>query len=295
MSALALDQAASIGAARRALAAMFRDAGIESPELDARVLVSFVLGLDHAGLVAAAERDLGPVEVQRIAALGARRLARESVASIIGRKEFWGLPVRVSPATLVPRPETETVVEVALAAVDAGGSRARPLRIADLGTGSGCLLVALLSELPNAHGIGTDISTAALTVARENARSLGVAQRARFVCADFASALAGGFDLVVSNPPYVATHELASLAPEVRGEPRLALDGGEDGLAAYRSITTDAERLLGPTGALVLELGVGQALAVAQLLAGAGFRVAEPVMDLAGIPRAIAASAQPMR
>jgi release factor glutamine methyltransferase len=295
MSAPTLEQAVSVGGARRALAAAFRDAGLETPELDARVLVSFVLGLDHGGLVAAAERDLEPNETHRIAALGARRLARESVASIIGCKEFWGLPIQVGQATLVPRPETETVVATALASIDAGGSRARPLRIADLGTGSGCLLVALLTELPNAHGIGTDIDAAALAVACDNARSLGVGERARFACTDFASALAGGFDLVVSNPPYIATRELPSLAPEVQREPRLALDGGEDGLTAYRAIAKDAARLLGPAGTLVLELGVGQARPVAGLLAEAGLRAAEPVTDLAGTPRAIAAVAQPMR
>ena len=295
MSAPTLEQAVSVAGTRRAPAAAFRNAGLESPELDARVLVSFVLGLDHAGLVAAGERELEPVEASRIAALGARRLARESVASIIGGKEFWGLPIRIGPATLVPRPETETVVEAALAAIDAGGPRARPLRIVDLGTGSGCILIALLTELPNAHGVGTDIDPAALAMASENARAVGVAQRAHFVCTNFASALAGGFDLVVSNPPYVATHELRSLAPEVRREPRAALDGGEDGLAAYRAIAGDAGRLLGPAGTLVVELGVGQAGPVAGLLARAGLSTGRPVVDLAGIPRVIAAVAQPMR
>jgi release factor glutamine methyltransferase len=295
MSVTALDLTASIGSARRRLATAFRQAGLDSPELDARVLLSFALDLDHAGLAAAAERDLAPADAYRIAALGARRLARESVASIVGCKEFWGLPFRVSSATLIPRPETETVVEAALQAVDAGGSRARPLRIADLGTGSGCILIALLKQLPNAYGIGTDISAPALRLAQQNAHALGFARRTRFVCASFTTALADGFDLVVSNPPYIATHELGALAPEVQREPRLALDGGEDGLAAYRLIIKDAWRLLGPNGALVLELGSGQAPAVEELLAAARLAARAPVPDLAGIPRAIVAIAQPMR
>src|SRR5262249_49567322 len=151
--------------------AAFREAGLESPELDARILLGHALGLDHAGLLVAAERDLIASEVQRIEALGERRLARESVAAIVGHKEFWGLPLRISAATLVPRPETETVVEAALGAIDTGGSRLRPLRIADLGTGSGCLLLALLAELPQAYGVATDINADALMLARANAHA----------------------------------------------------------------------------------------------------------------------------
>src|SRR4029077_20099094 len=182
------------------------------------------LGLDHASLAAAAERVLDPAERERIAAVASRRLAREPVSRIVGMKEFWGLPLRVNPAVLVPRPETETVVATALAALDRDGDRARPLRIADLGTGSGALLLALLSELPNAFAIGTDLSVAALAVARDNAGRLGLAARAAFVAGDFAVALAGPFDLAVANPPYVASGEVGQLAPEVRDhDPRLAL------------------------------------------------------------------------
>jgi release factor glutamine methyltransferase len=295
MAALEFAHGGSIGSARRALAAAFRKAGLDSPDLDARILVGHVLGLDHAELAAAAKRDLNASEARQIAVLGERRLARESVAAIVGHKEFWGLQLRVSAATLVPRPETEAVVEAALQAVDAGGSRTRLLRIADLGTGSGCLLLALLSELPHAHGVATDISADALTLARANAHALGLGQRAAFVRGDFAHALAAPFDLIVSNPPYVATGELATLAPEVQREPVRALDGGADGLAAYRAIAVCVPPLLAPAGALVLEVGVGQAAAVEALLAAAGLTVGPQMSDLAGVPRAVVAFRQPMR
>ena len=295
MQAAVLDETASVGGARRALAAAFRNAGLESPELDARILVGFALGLDHTGLTVAAERRITPPEAQAIAALGQRRLARESIAVIVGYKEFWGLRFQVGPATLVPRPELETAVEAALRALDAQGLRRSPLHIADLGTGSGCLLLALLSELPNARGIGIDISNPALEIARANARALNFAHRTLFVRGNLSDTLAGGFDLIVSNPPYVATQAIADLAPEVRHEPRSALDGGPDGLRAYRAIAADAARVLRPGGVLVLEVGIGQASPVAGLLSADGLAPEEPHPDLAGVARAIVAFRQPMR
>ena len=186
-------------------------------------------------------------ELEAIAAVAARRLAREPVARIIGRKEFWGLSLGLNMQTLVPRPETETVVEAALAALDCGGVRTRPLRILDLGTGSGALMLALLSELPATFGIGTDISSEALCCARDNATALGLARRASFVACDYGAALAGPFDLIVSNPPYIAHGDIATLAPEVSAfDPPRALDGGIDGLDGYRAIAADARRLLAP-------------------------------------------------
>ena len=167
----------------------------------------------------------------RLRRLSARRLAGEPVARILGTKEFWSLPIVLSPAVLVPRPETETVVEQALAAVDRNGARTRALRIADLGVGSGAILLALLSELPNAFGVGTDRDPAALAVARDNARRLGLDARAAFVACDFGAALSPGFDLVVTNPPYIASGDIAALPAEVRDfDPRRALDGGRTGL-----------------------------------------------------------------
>src|SRR5580692_12239191 len=177
----------TVAAARRALAARFHAAGLDTPDLDARILVGHALSLDHAALAAAATRGLGADEESGIAALANRRLAGEPVARIVGYKEFWSLPLHVDATTLVPRPETETVVEATLAALDTGGRRSRELRIADLGTGSGALILALLSELPNAFGIATDTSTKALVVARDNARRLAQT-RAKFVACDMAPA-----------------------------------------------------------------------------------------------------------
>jgi release factor glutamine methyltransferase len=270
--------------ARRCLAASFRNAGLDTPDLDARVLVGHALGLDHAALVAAAAQSLGD-NAEEIAAFEQRRVAGEPVARIVGARAFGGLPLIVTPAVLVPRPETETVVELALSLVD---DRKRSLRIADLGTGTGAILLALLSELPNATGIGTDLSPDALDVARRNAAALGLGGRARFIVSDFATGLTGRFDLVVSNPPYVATSDIATLAREVRDhDPRLALDGGTDGLAAYRAIAADAPRLLG--GHLVVEIGAGQQPDVEFLLAEKGLAIAAVRHDLYGMARAVAA------
>jgi len=285
-----LERDVSIAAARRHVADVFRRHEIETPELDARILIGHALGLDHAGLASASDRPLTAGERAAISALADRRLAHEPVARILGAKEFWGLEFRLTPSTLVPRPETETVVETTLKALDAQGPRTRALRIADLGAGSGALLLALLSELPNSTGIGTDVSLAAVQSARDNAKRLHVAPRAQFALCDFAAALSGPFDVVVSNPPYVASGEIHSLAPEVRdNDPLLALDGGPDGLAAYRAIAADARHILACDGILVLELGVGQASAVAAVLLNGGMVAEGPTNDLSGLPRVLLA------
>ena len=283
-----------VGAARREAARRFRKRGIDSPDLDARLLVGHALGLDHTGLVGASERPLQEDEVAGIEALIARRLAGEPVARIIGVKEFWGLPLMISPAVLVPRPETETVVEQALAAIDQDGPRTRALRIADLGVGSGAILLALLSELPDAFAVGTDRDPAALAVARHNARRLGMEARATFVACDFGTALAPGFDLVVTNPPYIASGEIATLDADVRDfDPRNALDGGPDGLAAYRAIAADARRLIAPNAHFIAEFGNRQGDAVAALFAAAGFGSIRITPDLAGISRTLTAIRNP--
>jgi release factor glutamine methyltransferase len=280
----------SIGSARRAVARALRAGGIDTPDLEARLLVGHALGLDHASLVRASEQALDTDEIAHIDALLARRLGREPVVRIIGLKEFWGLPLRLSPSVLVPRPETETVVEQALAAIAEGGSRERALRIADLGVGSGAIMLALLTELPNAFAIGTDRDPAALTVAQGNAARLGLAARAAFVACDFGQALAGGFDLLVTNPPYVKTGDIAGLDPEVRDyDPKGALDGGPDGLAAYRAIAADARALLNPNAHLVAEIGAGQRDAVVALFAAHGLGRIAVAPDLADIPRAVSA------
>jgi len=278
----------SVAEARRALTQAFRGAGLDTPELDARLLVGHALALDHAGLAVHAARPLSGAEATTIAQLAARRLAREPIARIVGFKEFWSLELRVSAATLVPRPETETVVEVALALIDAAGARKRPLRIADLGTGSGALLLALLSELPHAFGVATDISTDALAVARDNALRHGLAARAAFVACDFGAALGGNLDLVVCNPPYIRHDDIAGLAPEVRAhDPHAALDGGPDGLASYRALARDARRLLGPHGHLVVELGAGTECEVAELFTNTGLAAEPARRDLAVVARAL--------
>jgi release factor glutamine methyltransferase len=276
----------NVATARRRLRDTFREAGLDTPDLDARVLVGHALGLDHAALAGAADRMLAGEECNALDALAARRLAGEPVARIVGWKEFWGLPFRLGPATLVPRPETETVVETALALVKTTSQQ--PLRIADLGTGSGAILAALLSELPRAVGVGTDLSVATLTLARDNCRQLTLSDRADFVACSFGAALSGGFDLVVSNPPYIKTGDVAGLALEIREhDPVLALDGGPDGLAAYRALAADAARLLAPRGHMVVELGIGADAEVACLFSAAGLKVAAPRPDLAGTPRAL--------
>ncbi len=283
------DSALTIAAMRRALTDKFRAADIDSPELDARVLVGHALSLDHAALAAAGTRVLDTTEREAIAEFARRRLAREPVARIVGSKEFWSLKLKIDSSTLVPRPETETVVEAALAAIEAHGPRTRALRIADLGTGSGALLLALLAELPNAFGVGTDTNLGALHVARSNAQRFKFTQAAFLAC-DMAAALHGPFDLIVSNPPYIASDDIATLAPEVRDfDPRAALDGGVDGLIFYRLIAASAPALLKPGGALVVELGAGQAPAVAALFSEVQLAPSPPRIDLYGLPRALTA------
>jgi len=286
-----LAAAPTMAAVRRELAEKFRQVGIDSAETDAPLLMAHALRIDRAELIANGERALSADEIKAIDALAERRLKHEPVARIFGRKEFWSLSLQVGPAVLVPRPETETVVEAALDAVVADALPMEKLRMLDIGTGSGALLLALLSELPNAVGTGTDISMAALEVARANAERNDLAGRCTFVACDIAAGLAGSFDLIVSNPPYVVRGDIASLAPEVRDyDPALALDGGADGLDAYRAIAAQAHCLLTPGGRLIVELGAGQEAAVRALFTKAGLTVAAARDDLAGIPRALSAT-----
>ena len=285
----------SIDAARRALAARLKSSAIDSSEIDARVLIGAVLNLDLTGIITEAARTLTDDESNRLESFARRRLAGEPVARIVGVKEFWGLQLKLSPATLVPRPDTETVVELALEMLRADDTINRPLRIADLGTGTGAILLALLSELPDATGIGTDISAEALRTAADNAARLGFSGRVDFVRCDYASALSGPFDLIVSNPPYIRSADIAGLAPEVRDhDPHAALDGGADGLDAYRALIAQAAGLLAPGAVLVVEAGQGQASQIEALMTGAGFALpGPPKADLAGIRRAIGARKMP--
>lgn len=286
-----LPPAATIAQARRALTDTLRDAGIDTPDADARLLIGEALQLEHAALVSRGDETIAPERIAAIEAIAARRLAREPVSRILGRREFWSLPLKVTPDVLVPRPDTETLIERALDHVVKNGLRAERLRLLDIGTGTGALLLALLSELPRATGVGTDISAAAVAVAVENAHALDLAGRASFVTGSYAAGLPGPFDIIVSNPPYIARAEIDTLAPEVRDhDPRLALDGGGDGLDGYRHVIAEARPLLAPAGRLILELGAGQAPAVAALAEAAGLVLyGEPQNDLGGVPRALAA------
>lgn len=261
-----------------------------SAELDARLLVGSATDLDLTGLITQAARPLSVAEAARVTDAANRRLAGEPVARILGRKEFWGMPLQLSAATLVPRPDTEAVVEMALEMLRAVPISNVELKIADIGTGSGAILLALLSELPNAYGVGTDVSQTALTTAKANAVNLGFGERSAFVACDYASALSGPFDLIVSNPPYIRSADIVGLAAEVRDhDPHRALDGGADGLDAYRALASQVDPLLVLNGALVVEVGHDQSAQVEQLMTAAGLiHDRPPKADLAGIPRAVA-------
>ncbi len=267
---------------------LLQQAGIDEPGPDARILVEEATELSRSALLFGDDAPLGMQAAERLGAMLARRLAREPVFRILGRREFWGLDLVVTPAVLDPRPDTETIVTAALQAI--ASRRSEPLRVLDLGTGSGAILLALLSELPNATGVGIDCSAEACSVARRNAEHLGLLGRATIVEGDFGTPFDGCFDLVVSNPPYIERAAIATLTPEVRDhDPRLALDGGPDGLAAYRAICPMLPRLLAPHGLVVFEVGAGQAADVAALLAHAGLEGIETRRDLGGHERAVLA------
>ena len=284
----------SIESARRALAAQLKAAQLDEAELDARILLGAAVGLDLTGLIAQASRLLTEAEASRLAQHAQRRIAGEPVARILGVREFWGLPFRLSEATLVPRPDTETVVELTLE-IFRERKITHPPRIADIGTGSGAILLALLHEIPGAFGVGTDLSLTALETAKGNAASLGLAGRSAFVACSYAAALRGPFDLIVSNPPYIPSGEIPTLSIEVREhDPQLALDGGNDGYDAYRALIPQAAERLATGGALIVEAGRGQARNIEALVTAAGLAVDRPPRaDLAGIPRAVSARKMP--
>ncbi|WP_245435349.1 peptide chain release factor N(5)-glutamine methyltransferase [Microvirga calopogonii] len=267
---------------RRTLA----EAGFETAALDARLLLLTASGISATDLITRPDTPLSADEAETLAAFSRRRLAHEPVARIVGTREFWGLPFRLSPETLVPRPDTETVVETAL---DLIPDRRAPLRIVDFGTGSGCILVALLHELPRATGLGIDLSFGALVTARANAAENGVGDRSRFALSRWADAVSGPFDLIVSNPPYIASGVIPALDEEVREhDPRLALDGGPDGLEPYRILLSEARRLLVPGGLIVVEIGYDQADDLVGLAGAHGLEILRIAHDLSGNPRCIA-------
>jgi release factor glutamine methyltransferase len=275
----------TIGDLLKDAAARLAEARIDGAAREARLLLQAAGDVPLAAQMAYPEREVEMATLARFHTLVARRAGREPMAHILGRREFWSLPFKVTADTLDPRPDSETLVQAVLGKV---GDRSAPLRLLDFGTGTGCLLLALLHELGNATGLGIDLSRAALVVAEENARALGLASRASFRHGDWDAAADPGFDIIVSNPPYIATGDLAALQPEVaRFEPRLALDGGPDGLAAYRRLMPAAARLLGRGALAALEIGAGQGDSVIRIGQAAGLRHIATTADLGGVARCV--------
>lgn len=275
--------AAALLAATRRLA----EAGIDTARLDARVLLADLLGVPSGWLVTHSDKTLSPEQQAAFDARIGRRAAREPVARIIGEQEFWSLPFQVTADTLIPRADSETIVAAALERIP---DRQAPLRLLDFGTGTGCLLLSLLHELPNAWGLAVDRNPGSACVARDNARRLGLAERSAVICGDWGTALDGIFHVILSNPPYIREVDIADLQPEVSAyEPRLALAGGADGYQAYRRLAPELARLLAPAGFAALEVGQGQAAPVAECLVAQGLIVPEIIKDLAGIDRCVIA------
>jgi release factor glutamine methyltransferase len=280
-----LDCETTLDSARRGLTEAFRAGGLPSASLDARVLTCAALGIDHVDLVREPGRRLGSA-AEILRDFARRRLGREPVSRITGVKEFWGLPLAIDRHVLDPRPDTETLIEAILDRLAPGRSASR--NILDLGTGSGAILCGLLSSLPNAFGIGVDISYEACAIARRNLAMAGFAARSAILCSDWTTSIRGFFDVIVSNPPYIPSSELSSLDPEVRAyDPHLALDGGTDGLESYRSLAPRLALLLAENGLVGFEIGAEQAARVTTILGAAGFETMAPIRDLAGRDRVV--------
>jgi release factor glutamine methyltransferase len=275
-----LSAGAAIDEAAKRLAA----AGINEARREARLLLAEATGWEAASIVAHPERELDEHQASRLAELLRRRATREPLSRILGWREFWSLRFALGPDTLDPRPDSETLIEAALALADRG----RALSVLDLGTGSGCLLLAFLSEVPNARGLGIDVNQGAITIAEANARALGLAGRARFRLGDWGTDLTERFDLILCNPPYIPAGHIAGLAPEVAlFDPLLALAGGPDGLDAYRRLSDELPRLLLPGGTAIVEIGAGQAPGAGAILAAGGLVPQGSRTDLAGTVRCL--------
>lgn len=278
----------ALSAALSQTAARLAEAGIPDARHEARLLLGAATGLTKTAMIAEPRRSVAEAEARRLQAMLARRAEREPLSRILGWREFWSLRFALGPDTLDPRPDSETLVAAALEWATVGAGKARPWQVLDLGTGSGCLLLALLSELPRAEGLGIDLSAGALATAAANAEALGLGQRARFARGDWGHNLGERFDIVLCNPPYIPAEEIAGLEPEVaRFDPRLALAGGPDGLAAYRRLAEELPALVSPMGRGFIEVGAGQADAVEAILAGAGLSPIGRRSDLAGRPRCL--------
>lgn len=277
--------AATVGEVLRDLTARLGAVGIDTARLDARVLVGHVLGIEPVQVFSRPERRLSDEERGALEMLAARRERREPISHIIGHREFWSLRFKVTADTLDPRPDSETLIQAVL---DLLPDRQAPHQILDFGTGTGCLLLALLSELPEAQGLGIDASEAALAVAQENAQGLSLAHRVEFRRGDWGRGLDGLFTVIIANPPYIPDDDIPGLEPEVGAfEPITALAGGADGLDCYRRLIPDMARLLAPGGIAALEVGRGQAAAVADILRRHDLAAVEMRQDLAGVERCV--------
>lgn len=284
------DPGESVGAFLCQAGQVLRAAAIENPRQEARLLLGHAMGATAEQLLRDPRAPVSPAAIPRFRAALAARLDAVPMAHILGRQGFWTLDLAVSPATLIPRPDSEALVEAAL---EAFPDRRAPLRVLDLGTGTGCLLLAVLSEYEHAFGIGIDLVPEAAALAARNARANGLGDRAAFLTGEWAGAIRGRFDLVLSNPPYIESAAIAGLMPEVaRHEPASALDGGADGLDAYRALAAILPGLLAPGGRAILELGQGQRLAVEKLAHAAGLEAVFCRPDLGGIDRALALAAK---
>jgi release factor glutamine methyltransferase len=267
---------------------IFETSGIENPAREARISLCAASGLSPVALIVDPREPLGPA-ASKVQEVAARRATGEPLSRILGEREFWGLSFAITLHVLDPRPETETIVEAALSILS--DRRQDRLRVLDVGVGSGALLCALLTEFGAARGVGVDISTDAVEVARANLQTWGLSLRAEIRVGDWSSGLLGQFDLIVTNPPYIPTADLAGLPREVRDfDPALALDGGVDGLDAYRRILPESRRLLAPGGWLITELGAGQATDVSAIATECGFTDLRTYQDLAGVDRVLAAA-----
>jgi len=278
---------ATIGSTLAAAAAALAAAEIDEPRRRARQLLAAALRMSSAEIFAHPEAALTAADEALVGEFLSRMIAREPLSRIVGRREFWGLEFLLSADTLDPRPDSENVVEAVLSRLPQRGGAYRFL---DLGTGTGCLLLALLSEFTQAIGVGVDVAAGAASTARRNAEHLGLEDRAHFMVGDWVGAIAGRFDAVVANPPYIATGGIPELPREVRDyDPKRALDGGSDGLAAYRAIAAELPRLLRPGGLFAAEIGLGQAGAVAAILSESDLAIDGFAADLAGVIRCVVA------
>jgi release factor glutamine methyltransferase len=275
----------TVKAALADAAARLAAAGIAEPRREARLLVAAGLGWSAAEVFGRPDAGIDRAARSRLEEVLARRARREPISRILGHREFWSLRFALSPETLDPRPDSETLIEAALAELT---DRTRPYRVLDFGTGTGCLLLALLSELPNAEGLGVDCLPGAAETARRNAAALGLRGRARVVVGDWGAAIQGKWDLIIANPPYIESTEVPRLMPEVADyEPRAALDGGADGLDAYRALAPEVVRLGSPGAIAVVEVGAGQATGVTAIMAEAGLVLRGVRYDLSGVDRCL--------